>query len=311
MPLDPHARRLLDMVAAGSTDPIPATIEARRRAFRALMSFSDGEGATAFVEERSLPGPDSVLRARLYRPHDSPSGSLPGLVFFHGGGLVAGSVETHDPICRVLANETGCGVVSVDYRLAPEHPFPAAVRDAGAATLWVIENATSLGLDSARIGVGGDSAGAALAAVVCQGAGPRPAFQLLLCPITDFAGETRSRQDFATGYLVDAAMVRRDLDHYLPREIDPADPMVSPSRGRDFRDQPPAFIHTAEYDPFRDEGEDYARRLEEAGIAVAQTRHRGMIHLFYALPRAIPYARHAMRQIGAEIKAALRQIGRA
>jgi acetyl esterase len=310
LPIDPHARRLLHMLSVtGSADPSFATIGERRDAFRKLMGFSGQTVEVGPIADRCLPGPGGAIGIRLYTPFDAPAGRLPGLVFFHGGGLVAGSLDTHDPLCRTLANETGCRIVSVDYRLAPEHKFPAAATDASAACSWVIEHAPELGLDPSRIGVGGDSAGGALAIVACHIAretrGPMPAFQLLLCPITDFTSEAGSRSEFANGYLVDKTMIEQDLMLYLPNDVGAADPRISPLRLPDFGALPPAFIHTAEFDPFRDEGKAYAERLLGAGVAAAHTCHSGMVHLFYGMSGVIPAARGAMKTIGAEIRNAL------
>jgi acetyl esterase/lipase len=234
---------------------------------------------------------------------------LPGLIYFHGGGLVAGSLDTHDSICRTLANETGCRLISVDYRLAPEHKFPAAVVDSYAASIWVVEHAAELRIDRNRIAVAGDSAGATLAAIVCQLAGQTRglefAAQLLLCPITDFAAQTESRAAFAKGYLLDEAMIERDLEYYIPAGVDVRDPRISPLRALDLSGLPSAYIHTAEFDPLRDEGRAYAEKLTRAGVKVVYTCHLGMIHAFYGMLSAIPYARTALKRIGSELRARL------
>ncbi len=295
------------MLSVSGSAAAPADIDARRQAFRGLMQFSGRLAEVGAVEDRALPGPAGPIGCRLYTPDSMSDGLMPGLVFFHGGGLVAGSVETHDPLCRALANAGQCRVISVDYRLAPEHKFPAAAEDARTAWSLVLEQAAELGLDAARLGVAGDSAGATLAIGTCVDAGRSggrmPAFQLLLCPITDFADEMPSRDAFASGYLIDRAMIREDLRHYLPAEVDAADPRISPLRLDSFAGLPQAFIHTAEFDPFRDEGEAYAGKLRDAGVAVAYTCHPGMVHLFYAMPGVIPSAREALTLIGSQIRA--------
>jgi acetyl esterase len=309
VPLDPHAQRFLHMLSAtGLADPCRADLAARRESFRGLMRFSGNPIEIGQVEDREIPGPDGAIGIRIYTPIDATEGLLPGLVFFHGGGLVAGGLDTHDALSRALANATGCRIVAVEYRLAPEDKFPAAATDASAACAWVLSHAAELGLEAARIGVAGDSAGGALAIVACARArevgGPMPALQLLLCPITDFAAETASRAAFASGFLIDKIVIERDLDHYLASGTPATEPRISPLRLASVGALPPAFIHTAEFDPFRDEGEAYANRLREAGIPVRHTCHPGMIHLFYAMPGVIPAGCSVMKLIGTEIKAA-------
>jgi acetyl esterase len=300
------------MLSVGGAADLPRRdVTERRRALADLLRFSDKGVETGPIEHRSLPGPDGDIAARLYTPLHGPIGRLPGLVFFHGGGFVAGSLESYDDFCRVLANETGCVVISVDYRLAPEHKFPAALVDTSAATCWILAHAAEFGLDPARTGVGGDSAGAVLAVGACvhakRAGGLMPAFQFLICPITDFDAETESRTEFANGYLIDKAAVGRDLEYYLPDGVSPTDPRISPLRLPDFGGLPRAFIHTAECDPFRDEGHAYATALLDAGVSVAYTCHPGMIHLFYAMPAVIPYGRRAMQVLGTEIRTALKE----
>jgi acetyl esterase len=310
MPVDPHVQRFLRILAA--TQPADAsrmTIKQRRNGFRDLMKFSDDTLPIGSVEDGSLLGPSGPIGIRLYTPVGAGVGHLPGLIYFHGGGLVAGSLETHDAVCRMLANEIGCRVVSVDYRLAPEHKFPAAVMDSYAATAWIIDNAVTLDIAPDQIAIGGDSAGGTLAAIVCQmvrrSRGKRLAYQLLLCPIMDYAGETETRRTFANDPLANKAMMDHDLALYLPDGLTPADPRISPLRANDISGLPRTYIHTAEFDPFRDEGRVYADRLAASGVEVSYTCHPGMIHLFYALARVIPYAAAAMKFIGADIRAQL------
>jgi acetyl esterase/lipase len=257
-----------------------------------------------------MPGPGGSLALRLYTPAGTVSGRiLPGLTYFHGGGLVAGSLDTHDPICRSLANASGCRVVSVDYRLGPENRFPAAVEDGYAAAAWVASHASDFELDPERLGVCGDSAGATLAAVVCQIAARSRqvsfALQLLLCPIMDFAAESDSRRTLAQGYLVDRETLEHDLRHYLSPDADPADPRISPLRAADLASMPPTIIHTAEFDPLRDEGRAYADRLEALGVRTIYRCHPGMIHLFYGMRGLIPYAGTAFAQMGADVRSLL------
>ena len=299
MPLDPHVRRFLDMMALGQAgDP---GIAARREGLRNLARLAAFEVAGVRAEELELAGPGGPLAARLYAPERNATGA--GLVFLHGGGLVTGDLDTHDGICRVLAQAGGLRVVSVDYRLVPEHPFPAALDDAVAATGWVADHAARLGIDRTRLAVGGDSAGAGLAAAVCQEArlgGPAIAAQLLVCPVLDPLGESPSRRDFANGYFLDAATVRRDA-----ATCGGADPALaarlSPLRCRDLTGLPPAHIHTAACDPVRDDGSAYADALGRAGIAVTHRCHAGMIHFFYGLGRLVPRSRPILQSIAADL----------
>jgi len=202
---------------------------------------------------------------------------------------------------------TGCRLVSVEYRLAPEHKFPAAIEDAIAATRWVSAQAASLGIDATRLVVGGDSAGATLSAVVCQhakrNAGPPILLQCLICPVLDFEETSSSRQAFAENHLIDKATLDADLAEYLPDGADPADPRISPLRSTDLAGLPAAIIHTAEFDPMRDEGNAYARKLMAAGVAVDHVCHDGMIHNFHAIGAILPQAQSALLQIGEQVRA--------
>jgi acetyl esterase len=310
MPLDTHAKRFLDMLAStaqrGAHRDTPAQ---RRLAHESLMRFSDPRPVACLVEDRSITGPGGALRLRLYSSILPGTARLPGLVYFHGGGLVAGSLDGHDALCKRLAHEIGCRVVSVDYRLAPEHRFPAAVMDCCAATQWVFEMPAELSIDCKRIAVGGDSAGATLAAVTCQifkqVAGPQIAVQLLLCPVLDTCPATPSRRAFARGYLIDQTTMQRDLAAYCSDGVDANDPRMAPLRASDLSGLPPAHIHTAEFDPVRDEGAEYADKLSRAGVSVHHRCHAGMIHHFYALGGIIPNARIALQEITSEVRAAL------
>jgi acetyl esterase/lipase len=301
----------LDVLAAGKPpNALETTFEERRKGLAELMKLSGPEAAVDRVEDRTLPGPGGEpLAVRIYTPLETKSERLPGLVYFHGGGLIAGSVETHDPIARALASSGACRVVSVDYRLAPEHPFPAALDDALAAVTHIGAHPTMFGIDGTRLGICGDSAGATLAAATAQAiarlGSPPLALQLLICPILDYSRSTVSRREFASGYLVDQATLDHDLLHYLPPGVDPSNPRVSPLRADDVAGLPRTLIHTAEFDPLRDEGRDYFERLARAHPEVSYTCHPGMIHLFYGLGAVIPYARTAFEQIGGEIRAAL------
>jgi acetyl esterase len=307
MSLDPLAKRFLTMMAAASSgDRLRPTANDRRQALAKLMRFARG-GVTAVTgTDGVLPGPAGDIPYRLYAPANDDGEYLPGFVFFHGGGMVAGSIDTHDRICAALAEVTGCRLVSVGYRLAPEHRFPAAVDDAIAATKWVSEQASTLGIDPAKLGIGGDSAGATLAAVVCQdslrNAGPAILLQCLICPVLDFDEPSPSRHTFAENYLPDRATLEADLADYLPDGADPADPRISPLRAQDLAGLPAAVVHTAEFDPMRDEGNAYARKLAAAGVAVEHTCHDGMIHNFHAMGAFLPQAQLVLFQIGEQVR---------
>ena len=309
MPLDPRVKRFLDALAAGKPpNALETTVEERRLGLTELMKLAGPGAAVGRVEDRTLPGPAGALGIRIYTPLDAGPGLLPGIIYFHGGGLVAGTVATHDPIGRALANSGACRVVSVDYRLAPEHPFPAALDDALAAVRHIGAHAAEFGIDGLRLGLCGDSAGGTLAAATAQTVArigsPRLALQLLICPILDYSRSTESKRDLASGYLVDQATLDHDLLHYAPPGTDPANPRISPLRAEDVGGLPRTLIHTAEFDPLRDEGRDYFDRLARAHTEVSYTCHPGMIHLFYGLGAVIPYARTAFEQIGGEIRAA-------
>jgi acetyl esterase/lipase len=252
----------------------------------------------ARVEEIEIPGPAGTIAARLYVPPAPTAGPLSLLVYYHGGGWVIGDLETHDAPCRFLAANSGTQVLAVDYRLAPEHPFPAAVEDACAAYTWATGYPGDPPLAVDRVSVGGDSAGANLAAAVClqarNGGMPPPAMQLLIYPITECSRELPSRQLFREGFL----LTRRDMDYfedrYLPAGADRGDPRVSVLQAEDLADLPPAYVATAGFDPLRDEGEAYAEHLREAGVTVALRRHPGLVHTFANLTAICPSARQAM-----------------
>jgi acetyl esterase len=309
MPLEPRVKRFLDLLAAGNPpDPRTMTVEARRKGLIALMQLSGPQVDLPRVEDISLVLPHITLAARMYSPR-ADIAMLPGLIYFHGGGLVAGSIATHDAIARSLAAAGEVRVVSVDYRLAPESRFPAALEDARAVGEYIRTHCADFGIDPERLGICGDSAGATLVAATCQAAArrgtPTYALQLLLCPILDYSRKSASREALSSGYLADEATLDHDLLYYLPADVTPNDPRVSPLRAQGFEGLPRTIIHTAEFDPLRDEGREYFEQLSRAKVEVAYTCHPGMIHLFYGLGGVIPYARTAFKQIGAEIRAAL------
>jgi acetyl esterase len=258
----------------------------------------------ARVKDHRVPGQGGEIPLRLYHPGgDEP---LPAVVFFHGGGWVVGNIETHDGYCRALAHAAGVIVASVDYRLAPEHPFPAGVEDAYAATCWVAKHASQLGADPKRLVVAGDSAGGNLAAAVALMArdrgGPTLALQLLIYPITDCNFETPSYRDNAEGYFLTRETMIWFWKHYLPSEADRRQAYASPLRAASLRGLPPALVLTAEYDPLRDEGEAYAQRLTDAGVSTKLIRYDGMIHGFVRRLRIFQAARTALHDVAAALR---------
>jgi acetyl esterase len=310
MPLDPAAKRFLDMIAATASDGrSPSTLDERRQAFAKLMRLTRADVADMTGIDGAMPSPGGNLPYRLYAPANDAPEYLPGFIYFHGGGMVGGSIETHDLVAAALAQTTGCRLVSVDYRLAPEHRFPAAIEDAIAATKWVSEHARSLGIDAEKLVVGGDSAGATLAAVVCQdalrGGGPAIAAQCLICPVLDFEDISPSREEFAENHLLEMATLEADLALYLPADVERGDPRISPLRATKFAGLPAAIIHTAEFDPMRDEGNAYAGKLVAAGVAVEHVCHDGMIHNFHAMGAILPQGRLVLHQIGEQVRRAL------
>jgi acetyl esterase/lipase len=308
MPLDPLAKRLLAMMAAAApVDRRRPTASERRQSLAKLMQFARSDVAGVSASDGILPGPGGDIAYRLYTPQDDAA-PLPGFIFFHGGGMVAGSIETHDRVAAALAEATGCRLISVDYRLAPEHKFPAAVEDAIAATEFVSRNAVSFGIDAARLVIGGDSAGATLAAVVCQHAlrhGPAIVAQCLICPVLDFEETSPSREAFADNQLIDRITLDADLADYLPDGTDTSDVRISPLRALHVAGLPAAIIHTAEFDPVRDEGNAYARKLLAAGVTVEHICHDGMIHNFHAMGAVLPQARLILSQIGEQVRRAV------
>jgi acetyl esterase len=258
------------------------------------------------VVDRRIPGPAGDIPVRVYTPNGTAP--FPLLVYFHGGGWVLGGIDTHDGTCRSLANGAGCVVVSVDYRLAPEHRYPAAAEDCCAATQWAAAHAAELGADARRVAVGGDSAGGNLAAVVALMArdrgGPALVLQLLIYPATDARFDTASYRDNADGYLLTAADMRWFWDHYLGDSGRGAEPYASPLRAADLSGLPPALVITAEFDPLRDEGEAYAKRLEDAGVASRLSRYDGMIHGFFGMGQMIDRANAAVGEACANLKLA-------
>jgi acetyl esterase len=305
--LDPQACAVLERAAAsGAQPPYALSVEETRRVYRETRAaLAPAPPPVAEVRELSIPGPAGPLRARLYRP-DAAEGLLPGIAYFHGGGFIYGDLDTHDAVCRGLCASTPCVVVSVDYRLAPEHKFPAAVEDAFAATQWIARNAASLGMDDGQVVVAGDSAGGNLAAVAAltarDGGAPQLAMQVLVYPTVDFAADTASLARFAEGYLLTRKSIEWVRRTYLRDERDAADWRASPLRARDFSNLPPAYVITAGFDPLLDEGRAYADRLAQAGVPVTYECFEGQVHGFLVMGGAIAAAGHAVYRIGQAIR---------
>ena len=311
--LDPQARAVIDLViSSGRPAYHQLSPKDARHLFRETRPASTPTPPQiGMVRDLTADGPLGPIPLRVYRPAGVPASTpLAVLVFFHGGGWVIGDLETHDVLCRQLTAGSGVSVVSVDYRLAPEHKFPAAVDDAWAATRWVVAHAGELAVDASRLAVGGDSAGGNLAAVVAllardKGA-PAIAVQVLIYPVTDLVGETRSYRDFAEGYLLTREGMRWFIAHYLTAEAEAADWRASPIRAQSLAGLPAALIVTAGFDPLRDEGEAYAERLRDAGVRVDSVCYGGMIHGFVPMGRLLDTAGRAISLIAGSLSQALR-----
>lgn len=307
MAVDPSVQKFLDLLSAGrSVSSADQDVMARRESFRSLLKLAGGPApSTVTSRDDLIAGPGGPLRLRLYTPQSASVGVGPGLLFLHGGGFYAGDLDTHDGICRVLGDASRCRIIAVDYRLAPEHPFPSAIDDGLAVLMALRANPGKWAIDASRLAIGGDSVGGNVAAVICQqwrGLGEAPlAAQLLICPVLDAAGDLPSRRLFAKGYYLESNMIADDFARYCSSGIDQTDPRLSPLRRGDFFGLPPAIIHTAEYDPFRDEAICYGELLRQAGVPITVTTHLGMIHLFYAFSRFVPNARSALEAMGREL----------
>jgi acetyl esterase/lipase len=295
-------------------EPPPETVpppEARRRRRRLSAVYAGKPTPVGAVADLEL---DAGLRARHYAPAE-PGDPHPLLVYYHGGGFTYGDLETHDGVCRILCRHAGAHVLAIDYRLAPEHPFPAAVEDARAALHWAFANAEALGSDPQRVGVGGDSAGGNLAAVVSQMAardgGPAPMLQLLIYPATDFTRRRRSRELFGEGFLLTNSEMDWFENNYLGAERTHAhDPRASPLLAEEKSGLAPAYVVTAAFDPLRDEGEEYAEALRAAGTPVTLRRFPGFIHAFIAGAGVSRNARDALVEIGGATRAMFADAGR-
>ncbi len=308
MPLDPQAQKVVDTIAALNLKPIKDSTPAEAR--EAMRTRTAGLGPVEdvpAVADHRMPVAGGEITVRLYQP--AGVGPHPVLVFYHGGGWVIGDLYTHDGICRSIVNAAGCAVASIDYRLAPEFKYPVAVEDSYAGLQWVVANAARLGLDPARVAVGGDSAGGNLAAVMALLArdrrGPRLALQVLVYPVTDHDLTRPSYRENATGYVLTTEDMRWFWRHYLAREEQGGETFASPFRAKSVADLPPALIITAGCDPLRDEGEAYAARLRDTGVAVTLTQYPGMFHGFLRMTRILGQAQVALDEVAAALRKAL------
>ena len=293
--LDPEIQLILRLQRLEGPAAESVSITRGRRIIDSSSRLAGGRQPIGAVTDRTIDGPGGPLALRFYTPRGL-SGRSPALVFLHGGGWIYGSLETHDATCRFLAEEAQVRVIAVDYRLAPEAPFPAAVNDALAAWTWITDHAPGLGIDPDRIAIGGDSAGGNLAAVVAQqtvlAGTASPAFQLLIYPATDFFSTSRSRQTYAEGFYLSKAFMDLAEENYLVGGEDRADPRLSPLHG-EVAGVAPAYVVTAGFDPLVDEGEAYVDKLRAAGVPVEHVREDGMIHGFLnmiGLGRSAPKA---------------------
>lgn len=304
--LHPQAKALLQLIEQNKAPPTHTLpVEDARRMYRERRIYTQPATPHVAWVQALMAG---AIPMRMYRPFEGGA-PLPALVYFHGGGWVIGDLDTHDTLCRQLANTSGCVIVSVDYRLAPEHPFPAAVDDCIAATYWIHDHATELGVDASRLAVGGDSAGGNLAAVVAlaaRDAGDLPlVYQLLIYPATDNRRIAPSHTRNGEGYLLTRDTIRYFHDHYIPNEADDQDWRASPLLHPDLSRLPPALILTAGYDPLRDEGLMYAQALSEAGNTATQLCFERQIHGFITMGRVIDEANAAVHVCAAQLRAAL------
>jgi len=310
MPVHPQVQIFLDMLVATNLPPYEqSTVEQARERMGMLSMLERPPESVTQVQDLRIAGRQEEIPLRIYSPH--PDREQPALLYFHGGGWVVGSIDSHDRLCRALANASDTVVISVDYRLAPEHRFPAAIDDCEDALRYVMEHAAALGIDRNRVAVGGDSAGGNLAAVVClrarESGGALPAAQVLLYPATGHGLDTPSRHAFAEGYLLTAGAMRWFSDHYLRSKADAVHPHAAPRVVDDLSGLPPAFLITAEFDPLRDEGEEYGQRLEQAGVSVTSIRCDGMIHGFLQLTAMVEPARAAIDELANWLRLTLQQ----
>jgi acetyl esterase len=307
--LDPYFKAMLDAAAATGGEPLQALgARGAREFYRSLALDGDVNFPDLVIRDLDVAGAAGPIKARLYAPKSAPTPG-PGLVYYHGGGWVIGDLETHDGVCRQLAHASGVRVLSVDYRLAPEHPFPASYDDAVASANWAFEHAAEIGFDPARIAVGGDSAGGNLSAAVAialRDAGRhRLAFQMLLYPVTQTDRTTDSLRDLADGYFLTKAGMDWFIDSLFAQGGERSDPRVSVLNASSHAGLAPAFVATAGFDPLKDEGRDYAEKLKAAGVPTEHKHYPSFIHGFYQMAGLSPAAAEAVKEAAAKVKAAL------
>ena len=309
MPLDPLVKAFLDQAAAmPRPKPWETPISVLRKNFAAFMGMVGPKDVpVGTIKNFTIPGSAGDIRARAYTPVAAGGDALPALIYFHGGGFVVGDLDTHDGLCRLFAHEGGFRVIAVDYRLAPEHKWPAALDDGVAALRWIAENAPALGVDAGRIAVGGDSAGGLLAACLTQAMKGKAAiaFQLLMFPSTDLAGAFASMDKFAVGYFMDKRTIEWNTEQVLPKDADPKSPQISPLRAQDFSGLPPAYMMLGGYDPLHDEGLAYAEKLKQAGVQTQIADYGDMVHCFIYLQTVLPQAHDAVAAAAKAVKDAL------
>jgi acetyl esterase len=309
MPLDPLVKAFLDQAASLPRPKIwEMPLSLGRQTFAQMMSMVGPKDVpVGRVQNMVIPGPAGEIKARLYAPVAAGGAAHPALVYFHGGGFVVGDLDTHDGLCRLLVHEGGFMVVAVDYRRAPENKWPAPLDDAYAATRWIFQNAPSLGIDAGRIAVGGDSAGALLAAWITQNAkahgGLAIAFQLLLFPVTDFGANSGSMDRFAVGYFLEKQTIEWCHAQVLPPGSDRA--AASPLHTKDFSGLPPAYMVLGGYDPLHDQGLAYAEKLKAVGVKVTVADYSEMVHCFIYLQSVLPQAHAAVAEAAAAAAKAL------
>lgn len=310
MPLHPQVKLFLENMSKNKVDTFENQSVEKARQSIVNSSIIKNAEPVKFIEDREIPGPNGSIPIRIYKPIASES--LPALVFYHGGGWVIGGIDSHDGICRSLANLSHCAIISVDYRLAPEHKFPAAVYDAYTAAKWVFENADSIGVNADKIAVGGDSAGGNLAAVTAiiakERKTPKIVYQVLIYPITDLDINRPSYLKNGEGFMLTRAGMAWFIDHYIKNNEDKTHPYIAPLLLEDLSGLPPAYVMTAEFDPLRDEGELYAQRLKEAGVPVLYKQYNGMIHGFIRLSHSIDEGKKAIEEIANQLKVNLKGI---